>query len=88
MKNCFRKLFLKKAFKKNILATARNAIDLNIGESTSYVKGGTRFGGLPDVSDDFVWPYFECGTFDDKVVKPRPLNFFTANKPCRGSPLR
>lgn len=52
-----------------------NSIKISISGVTDYIKGGTRFGGQPDVPKDFKWPYFETATADDKAVKPRPLAF-------------
>lgn len=61
--------------KKEVLKMHRNCISLNISGDVEAVPGGTRFGGMPDVPDNFEWPYFETDTFDDKEVKPRPLSF-------------
>lgn len=55
--------------------TARNSITLTTGEEIQNPECKTHFGGIPDVPSDFVWPTFECTTFDDSEVKPRPLNF-------------
>lgn len=61
--------------KKELLDTARNSVSLEFEESGEYKKGGTRFGGTPDVPKNFVWPHFECSTFEDEEVKLRPLSF-------------
>ncbi len=53
----------------------RNTIRLKIDEKEQHKLGGTRFGGVPDVPDDFVWPTFETATYDDDKVKERPLSF-------------
>lgn len=53
----------------------RSGIKLTIDGPAPKGVGRTRFGGKPDVPPDFVWPYFETGTFDDPEVKPRPLSF-------------
>ncbi len=53
-------------------ALARNTVRLET-EGTGPVVG--RFGGLPDVPPDFVWPVFETAAYDDDTVKPRPLSF-------------
>lgn len=53
----------------------RNMIRLTITEKEQHKLGGTRFGGIPDVPGDFVWPTFETSTFDDDEVKNRPLSF-------------
>ena len=36
----------------------RNSINLDIGGKGTYRKGGSRFGGRPDVPDGFAWPRF------------------------------
>lgn len=59
--------------KKELLNTARNSIRLKIGGETENKPGATRFGGNPDVPEDFEWPYFEGEGFDG--VKNRPLGF-------------
>lgn len=56
-------------------AMERNSIRLNIGGAPCGSVGGTRFGGVPDVPVDFLWPAFETDTYDDAEVKPRPLSF-------------
>lgn len=53
----------------------RNSIRLEIAGDGKTVTGGTRFGGAPDVPEDFVWPVFETDTYDDSEKKPRPLAF-------------
>jgi len=53
----------------------RNMIRLKIDKNEQYELGGTRFGGVPDVPYDFVWPTFETATYDDDEVKERPLSF-------------
>ena len=35
---------------------ARGSIALDIGGAAAYRRGGTRFGGQPDVPPGFVWP--------------------------------
>ncbi|MCI8811027.1 MAG: DUF1963 domain-containing protein [Oscillibacter sp.] len=54
-------------------ALARNSIRLEPGEGNGPVVG--RFGGLPDVPPEFVWPVFETAVYNDSTVKPRPLSF-------------
>lgn len=51
----------------------RNAVRLVIGEGDGAEVG--RFGGLPDVPEDFAWPSFETDTIFDDTVKLRPLSF-------------
>lgn len=52
---------------------ARNAIRLEPGEGEGAEVG--RFGGLPDVPEDFAWPTFKTATYNDEMVKDRPLSF-------------
>lgn len=52
---------------------SRNGLRLDISGKNGAAAG--RFGGLPDVPADFVWPVFETDTFDDPEKKPRPLSF-------------
>ncbi len=52
---------------------SRKAVRLSVDEGDTPEAG--RFGGLPDVPLDFVWPYFETDAYDDDMVKPRPLSF-------------
>ncbi|WMI80284.1 YwqG family protein [Anaerotignum sp. MB30-C6] len=61
--------------KKEVEEMRRNMIRLYINHKAEYVCGGTRFGGVPDVPEDFVWPTFETSTFDDDKVRLRPLSF-------------
>ena len=42
--------------KKELLKTARNSIRLEIGGAA---KGLTKFGGKPDVPEDFEWAYYD-----------------------------
>ncbi len=37
--------------------------------------GATRFGGMPDVPDDFKWPYYSGSMFPDEEPENRPLSF-------------
>ncbi len=55
----------------------KNAICIDIGcESEGpHETGATKFGGMPDVPGNFIWPVFETETFDDEQAKPRPLAF-------------
>lgn len=61
--------------KKEIKDMMRNAIQLEIDGEETYTKGGTRFGGVPDVPPDFEWPYFESWGMSDERLRPRPLSF-------------
>lgn len=58
-----------------IQAVERSSIRLDIGGAEQYVKGGTRFGGQPDVPPDFVWPTFATAIYGDEEVRARPLGF-------------
>ncbi|MBQ8647754.1 MAG: DUF1963 domain-containing protein [Oscillospiraceae bacterium] len=53
----------------------RSAIRLTIGGTAHTRVGASRFGGVPDVPEDFNWPVFETASFDDDEVKARPLAF-------------
>lgn len=53
----------------------RNLIRLSIKEKEQYKFGGTRFGSVPDVPRDFMWPTFEASTYDDSEAKKRLLSF-------------
>lgn len=61
--------------KERLEKMERNSIQLKIEGKTEDIVGNSRFGGAPDVPDDFIWPVFETDTFDDKNIKPRPLSF-------------
>lgn len=61
--------------KKEIKDMVRNAILLDIKDEETYTKGGTRFGGIPDVPSDFEWPYFTSEEVSDDEIRPRPLSF-------------
>lgn len=61
--------------KKRIKDMMRNAILLDIRGEETYAKGGTRFGGVPDVPSDFEWPYFISEGVSDDEIRPRPLSF-------------
>jgi len=62
-------------FREQMVMMRRNAIWLNVEGDSPGTVGCTKFGGIPDVPPDFVWPVFETNTFDDEEVKPRPLAF-------------
>ena len=64
-----------KAIKQELKELCRSAIHLNIGGRGTSAVGGTRFGGVPDVPKDFVWPAFEGTGLGDDTVKSRPLSF-------------
>ncbi len=61
--------------KKEIKDMMRNAILLYIKGKEAYIKGGTRFGGVPDVPSDFEWPYYTGEGLSGNEIKPRPLSF-------------
>lgn len=44
--------------KEKLKEYQRSSIALDIMESTKYERGGTRFGGHPDVPPNFVWPVY------------------------------
>lgn len=53
----------------------RNAVYLNYSPAAEpMLLGSSKFGGRPDVPQDFVWPYFESENYD-KVRANRPLSF-------------
>ena len=52
----------------------RNGITLDISGSAEYKRGGTRFGGRPDVPRGFEWPVYEGEGMHGKTAK-RPLSF-------------
>lgn len=60
--------------KERLNSLAKNCIVLQIEDKESYKLGATRFGGKPDVPDDFIWPSYEGKSYDD-IVKERPLTF-------------
>lgn len=59
----------------DMVASSKNAINLDIFGKDAHKIGDTKFGGKPDVPSDFIWPVFETATYDDDEVKPRPLAF-------------
>lgn len=61
--------------KKELQKSARNSIRLSIGGSVENKIGCTRFGGSPDVPEDFIWARYEGEGFTDNKVRPRPLSF-------------
>nr|WP_122012350.1 YwqG family protein [Maliibacterium massiliense] len=61
--------------RQDLEALQRNAIHLRIQGQASQGPGSTRFGGQPDVPDDFVWPTFEAEGLEDGVMLRRPLSF-------------
>lgn len=61
--------------KKRLEKMERNSIQVKIKGEAADTVGSSRFGGMPDVPKDFAWPVFETATFDDEMVKPRPLSF-------------
>ena len=52
----------------------RNGITLDISGSAEYKRGGTRFGGRPDVPRGFEWPAYDGEGMHGKTAK-RPLSF-------------
>lgn len=60
--------------KKELIKAARNSIRLTISGNAEQTVGGTRFGGAPDVPENFEWAYYVgVGLYDE--VKNRPLAF-------------
>ena len=55
--------------KEKLLSLAKNSIVLDIAGEAEYVLGGTRFGGKPDVPEDFQWPYFGEGPDEDAAAE-------------------
>ena len=53
----------------------RNVIDLYIDGAGDEQIAVTRFGGVPDVPKDFVWPVFEMAGSKEGPVKCLPLSF-------------
>ena len=60
----------------------RPSLTLHITKKEPYRRGGTRFGGQPDVPPGFVWPVF-TGTDDSGESETRPLSFL-AQFDCAG----
>ena len=60
----------------------RPSLTLHITKKEPYRRGGTRFGGQPDVPPGFVWPVF-TGTDDSGEPETRPLSFL-AQFDCAG----
>ena len=58
---------------QTLKALARNAVRLEIGPGEGRAIG--RFGGAPDVPEDFAWPRFVTDAYVDDEVKPRSLTF-------------
>lgn len=73
--------------KQKLEKMCRNSVRLNIGGRAEHAVGGTRFGGVPDVPEDFVWPVYETDTYDDKEIKPRPLSFIAQFNCAEFAPL-
>ena len=57
----------------------RNGITLDISGSAEYKRGGTRFGGRPDVPRGFEWPTFDCCE-NTKKEKKGIFSFLSQNK--------
>ena len=70
-----------------IRAMARNGIRLRFGGQPDTGVGASRFGGVPDVPAEFVWPVFETAAYDDDDVRPRPLAFLAQFNCARLAPL-
>ena len=70
--------------KAKLLELCKQAIGLNIGNEEEYKLGGSRFGGVPDVPEDFVWPTFTTG---DRYyeTKERYLSFLVSTEPIQTS---
>lgn len=75
------------AVKQELKDLCLNAIHLNIDGKGASVLGGTRFGGVPDVPKDFVWPTFEGVGMEDDSVKSRPLSFLAQFNCAELAPL-
>lgn len=60
---------------KELEKLARNSVRLHIQGEADGKCGHTRFGGIPDVPADFIWPVFKTNTYEDDEVRLRPLSF-------------
>ncbi len=61
--------------KQKLLQLCQNSIAITYEDGCSDTPGTTKFGGAPDVPNDFVWPVFVTDTYEDEAVKPRSLSF-------------
>lgn len=61
--------------KQELAGLLQNMVRLTFFGEADQAIGASRFGGMPDVPADFVWPQFETDTFEDDAVKPRPMSF-------------
>lgn len=68
--------------KKEIRKLCRNSVKLDIGGETKVQVGASRFGGKPDVPQDFKWEQFEGTNYVNDEAKARPLSFI-AQFNCR-----
>ena len=59
-------------FKNDLKRMAQNSVSLKIKGKTDYVLGGTRFGGVPDLPEDFKWDFF---AYDNDEAASVPLAF-------------
>lgn len=62
------------SIKEKLESLGKNSIRLKIEGKETHRLGATRFGGVPDVPPNFVWPTYEGESYDH-VVKNRPLTF-------------
>ena len=70
---------MREVFKNDLFKLKRNTIILAFDNAASAQSAGlTRFGGSPDVPDDFEWPVHE----DDELSESYPINFL-AQFDCR-----
>ncbi len=53
----------------------KNRIRVRIEGEAAQKIGVSRFGGTPDVPQDFEWPYYFGNSVFDDVEKDRPLSF-------------
>ena len=55
----------------------RNSIEVIFDKERAGAvqKGSSKFGGKPDLPENFKWPYCLTDSFDDTEVKNRPLLF-------------
>lgn len=60
--------------KKELKKAARNSIMLDIGGNKEK-RGRTKFGGRPDVPENFKWEYYSGKGYLDETPKSRPLSF-------------
>lgn len=61
--------------KKELKKACRNSVRLEFSGKPSSRVGASRFGGKPDVPEDFKWESYTGADYLDEEVKTRPLAF-------------